>query len=216
MDKKERKVVSGPIRDKERTKKKLIATIGEILTQDTYSELTISKIASVSKLNPKLIYLYFGGVEQLIQTYLEEQGLSTALSVKVALKILENPKQIVAEDIAFFLEKQFTELLEDTQWQGILHWALVAKNKSVKKLVDERNERLDSVAETFKKSKDPNLKDTGSAAEMALVVAGARYLSIRSKMGESSFLGLDMSNEDDQDRITRAIDKIISANKTAG
>lgn len=214
MEKKQRKAVSGPIRDKERTKKKLIATIGKILAEDRYSELTISQIASVSKLNPKLIYLYFGGVDQIVQAYLEEQGLTTALSAKVALKILENPKEIVAEDIAFFLEKQFAELIEDSEWQGILHWALVAKNKHVKKLVDERNARIDSIAHTFKKSGDPALQRAGSADEMAVVVAGARFLSMRAKMDDSVFLGLDMTKKEDQDRIARAIDKIITAQKS--
>ncbi len=214
MEKKQRKEVSGPIRDKERTKKKLIATIGKILAQDSYSGLTISNIASVAKLNPKLIYLYFGGIDQIIQAYLEERGLTTALSAKVALKILENPKDIVAEDIAFFLEKQFAELLEDKEWQGILHWGLVTKNRYVKKLVDERNARIDSVADTFKKSKDPKLKHAESAAEMAIVVAGARFLSIHSTIADGPFLGIDLSSEEGQDRISSAIDKIITASKS--
>lgn len=213
MEKKQRKEVSGPIRDKQRTKKKLIATIGKILAEYSYSELTISRIATVSNLNPKLIYLYFGGLDQIIRAYLEDRGTATALSAKVALNILDHPNDIVAEDIAFFLEKQFAELIEDKEWQAILHWGLITKNRYVKKLIDDRNARIDAIADTFKKSKDPNLQSEKSAAEMAIVAAGARFLSMRSKNDDSTFLGLDMTDENDRERISRAIDKIITAEK---
>ena len=53
-----RKVVSGPIRDKHRTKEKLIKTVGEIIKSKGFHELKITNIAKVAGVDKKLIYKY--------------------------------------------------------------------------------------------------------------------------------------------------------------
>nr|WP_305051435.1 hypothetical protein [Elizabethkingia bruuniana] len=46
-----RKVVDGPIRNKEKTKQKLLNAVGKILATKGYSELKVSKIATVAGLD---------------------------------------------------------------------------------------------------------------------------------------------------------------------
>lgn len=68
-----RKVVQGPIRDKEKTKQKLLAAVGKILRVKGYSGLKVSKIAAVAGFDKKLIYEYFGSTDKLIDEYIKSQ-----------------------------------------------------------------------------------------------------------------------------------------------
>ena len=74
-----RKVVSGPIRDKHRTKEKLIKTVGEIIKSKGFHELKITNIAKVAGVDKKLIYKYFGTVENLINSYLQSEDYGSCM-----------------------------------------------------------------------------------------------------------------------------------------
>lgn len=75
-----RKVVKGPIRDKERTKKKLLAAVGKVLRVKGYSGLKVSRIATVAGFDKKLVYEYFGGVDKLIDEYIKTQDYWSKIS----------------------------------------------------------------------------------------------------------------------------------------
>jgi len=71
--KKERKVTSGPIRDKERTKARMIAAVGKVIQKKGYHALNGPNIALECGLNKALIWNYFGGLDQLVEAYLTQK-----------------------------------------------------------------------------------------------------------------------------------------------
>lgn len=73
-----RKAVSGPVRNKERTKAQLIKTVGKMIKTGGFQQLKVSKIAEVAGVDKKLIYEYFGSVDELVSEISE----TTILGVK--------------------------------------------------------------------------------------------------------------------------------------
>lgn len=61
------------IRDKQKTKQKLLGAVGKILKTKGYSGLMVSKIAAVAGYDKKLIYEYFGSTDKLIDEYIRSQ-----------------------------------------------------------------------------------------------------------------------------------------------
>src|ERR1700679_1737630 len=68
----QRQALSTPIRNKNQTKQKLIAAVGEIIKTNGYIGLGVNKIAKTAGVDKKLIYRYFGNVNYLIECYVIE------------------------------------------------------------------------------------------------------------------------------------------------
>ena len=73
-----RKPTSGPIRNKEWTKQKLLAAVGKILKNDGFTGLNVSKVALKAEVDRKLVYDYFGSMEGLVKEYLNNSDFYTA------------------------------------------------------------------------------------------------------------------------------------------
>ncbi|WP_437920381.1 TetR/AcrR family transcriptional regulator [Sphingobacterium sp. LRF_L2] len=206
MEKKVRKIVEGPIRNKERTKEKLVATVGKIFAEYSYADLTISKVSEVSNLNPKLIYLYFGGLDGLVHTFLETKITAFDLSNQIGTAMLDKPKKILSEDVVFLLEKKFEELISDKEWQGMLHWSVVAKDKVLRKAIEDQQEKWLLVLNALRDNKRAN-QDT--LDELAILMAGIQFLSVRLRTEEIPFFGLDLNDAESQSRIKTSLERLV-------
>ena len=60
------------MKDKERTKRKLIDAVADIFRTEGYAGLGVNKVAKIAGVHKKLIYRYFGGFEQLVEAYVVE------------------------------------------------------------------------------------------------------------------------------------------------
>ncbi|WP_437920376.1 TetR/AcrR family transcriptional regulator [Sphingobacterium sp. LRF_L2] len=213
MTTKTRKAVNGEIRNKERTKEKLVASIGKILAEETYSNLQISRIPTASGFNPKLIYLYFGDLEKLISSYLQQKSTKETLPEKISTQIHQNATQTHAEDIAYLFEEEYKTLIEDRELSGLLHWALTSKNKELTPFTKKQKSIWEKALSNLSDSKDNKINREGAQEELLLILAGITYLAIRSKVSLSSpFMGLDMSDDNTQERIKKTIDRLICGN----
>lgn len=67
---KTRKVVDGDLRNKERTKQKWIDAVGAVLSEKGYAGLSVKNIVEKAQMDRRLIALYFGNVDNLIDEYL--------------------------------------------------------------------------------------------------------------------------------------------------
>jgi AcrR family transcriptional regulator len=61
------------MKNKDLTKRKLINAVGEILQTEGFNHLGVNNIARKAECSKKLIYRYFGGVDQLIEAYVVER-----------------------------------------------------------------------------------------------------------------------------------------------
>ncbi|PRD48639.1 TetR/AcrR family transcriptional regulator [Sphingobacterium haloxyli] len=205
--KKVRKVVAGPIRDKERTKRRLIATVGKVLQKYTYAGLTITNIAKESGLNPKLIYLYFGNLDGLIEEYILEKDFWAGKLKTQITEFAENPTPVDAQDTSDLFQLQFDSFLKDKSMQRIIHWEMGVKNKLLRKIADDREEvgksALDLISARFVNT------DVDIQATLAIILGGIYYLTLHAKNNGSTVSGIDINDDEGRERIERTIERLI-------
>jgi len=205
--KKERKRPQGEIRDKERTKLKLLNAVGEIIRQEGYKGLGVNKIAHVAGVNKKLIYRYFDSVDNLIEQYVRRKDYWVSFVDK--LEIAESSKEDYGRGaLSDLLGKQLDFFFIEEELQQILLWEISEKSTLMREIAETR-ERFGSELFTFS---DALFKDTpvDLRSLAALQVAGIYYLVLHAKNNGSTFCEIDINTEEGRNRIKKAIEQITN------
>ncbi|MET3535047.1 TetR/AcrR family transcriptional regulator [Chryseobacterium limigenitum] len=199
-----RKVVQGPIRDKEKTKQKLLAAVGKILRVKGYSGLKVSKIAAVAGFDKKLIYEYFGSTDKLIDEYIKSQDYWTKFNQNVEVDISDGGKELSK----MALLNQFDNLKKNKELQKIILWELSESKPILRKLVEQREEVGDML---FQHITDPHFGENATRyrAIMALIISGAYYLNLYTGYNANKFCGIDMKTDEGRAEIEKAIVELI-------
>lgn len=200
-----RKVVQGPIRDKEKTKQKLLGAVGKILRTKGYSGLKVSKIAAVAGFDKKLIYEYFGSTEKLIDEYIRTQDYWSKMNQdNIEVDISDGGRELSKMAIL----NQYEHIKKNKELQKIILWGLSESKPILKKIADEREEMGEML---FKNIVDPYFEDksTRYRAIAAVLVSGAYYLNLYTAHNASMFCGIDLKSEEGRKEIEKAITEII-------
>ncbi|KQT17932.1 TetR family transcriptional regulator [Chryseobacterium sp. Leaf404] len=199
-----RKVVQGPIRDKEKTKQKLLGAVGKILKTKGYSGLMVSKIAAVAGYDKKLIYEYFGSTDKLIDEYIKSQDYWSNFNGEKDMDLSDGGKEMSK----MAMINQFENLKKNKELQKILVWEL-SENRSVLKKVMEEREVIGE--ELLKNITDPHFGDdaTRYRAMTALMVAGIYHLNLYTAYNGTTFCGIDLKSESGRKEIEGAIEEMV-------
>lgn len=200
-----RKVVQGPIRDKEKTKQKLLNAVGKILKTKGYSGLMVSKIAAVAGFDKKLIYEYFGSTDKLIDEYIKSQDYWSRVDEKeMNVDISDGGKEISK----MALLNQFESLRKNKELQKIIVWELSESRPALKKIFEQREEIGENL---FTNIMDPHFGDKSDEyrAITALLVAGIYHLNLYTAYNGTTFCGIDLKSEEGRKKIEKAIVDII-------
>ncbi|WP_262147790.1 TetR/AcrR family transcriptional regulator [Chryseobacterium foetidum] len=199
-----RKVVQGPIRDKEKTKQKLLGAVGKILKTKGYSGLMVSKIAAVAGYDKKLIYEYFGSTDKLIDEYIKSQDYWSNFNGERDADLSDGGKEMSKMAIL----NQFENLKKNKELQKILIWELSESRPVLKKVMDEREVIGE---ELFKNITDPHFGDdsTRYRAMTALMIAGIYHLNLYTAYNGTTFCGIDLKSENGRKEIEGAIEEMI-------
>ncbi|MRG44075.1 TetR family transcriptional regulator [Chitinophaga sp. SYP-B3965] len=206
-EQKSRKIASGPLREKARSMKRLVIAVGKVLQKKGYPGLNAVNIAREAGLDRKLIYTYFGSLDNLIETYLIEKDFWKSDAKKMINHIVQNPGDLGKAAINAILQAQFDILLKDKAQQKIIHWGLGVKNKVLRSVSDQREETGEKVLAIL----DKDFKDAAIdiRAFLAIQVAGIYYLSLHAKSYGSTFCGIDINEAEGKERISKAIQNNI-------
>lgn len=199
-----RKVVQGPIRDKEKTKQKLLNAVGKILKTKGYSGLMVSKIAAVAGFDKKLIYEYFGSTDKLIDEYIKSQDYWSRFEPDSNIDLSDGGKELCKSAIL----NQFENLKKNKELQKILVWEMSESRPILKKLLDQREEVGE---ELFKNITDPYFGDKAEdyRAITAILVAGIYHLNLFTGHNGTTFCGIEMKTEEGRKKIEKALVDII-------
>lgn len=203
-----RKITDGPVRNKERTKKKIIDALGEILKREGFTDLSLSKVATEANIDRRLIYDYFGGFDGMIKEYLSSRDYWRMTPEDIA-NIIEVSKEDHGKHIAYTLvERQFDSLMENPEMRQIINWGLSESYAPLKELNLEREEFGEQVftqiTDEHFKGKDKNLR-----AVEAILVSSVYYLTLHSQINESTMCGIDVKQKEGADEIKKAMKQII-------
>ncbi|MFW2135996.1 sigma factor-like helix-turn-helix DNA-binding protein [Chryseobacterium sp. TY4] len=150
--KRKRKVVKGSIRDAAKTKGLLLDAFAEILTEKDMSAITVTNIHKKSNRDKKLIYDYFGGLNQLKNAYEKSRNFEEV--------------EIESDNIVDRLIHEFDEQCENIELQGNIFWSLSERRKKTAESLENRFRNVIN---------DGTNEDQVSKA---LIMAGLTYLAM--------------------------------------
>ncbi|PWN64181.1 TetR/AcrR family transcriptional regulator [Chryseobacterium viscerum] len=203
-----RKITSGPIRDKERTKKKLTDSVGKILKKQGFAGLNARQIAMKAGVHRKLIYEYFGGMEGLVAQYLSSRDY-WRVSLEHREAIIEQSRKDFGKQMAYtLLENQFDSLMKSEEMRNIIHWGI---SESLKPLQELNKEREQLGEEIFTKITDDYFQDKGKnmRAIEGILIGGIYYLTLHAKMNDAAMCGIDINTPEGETEIKKALKQII-------
>lgn len=210
-----RKTVEGEIRNKEKTKEKLIDAVGDILINEGYGKLGVNNIARKALVDKKLIYRYFGSLDELLGSYLRKRDFWTRLNITVfenkELQLEEYGKKLSSK----FLINLFDSLKNREETRKISLWEISEKNNEYFKKLSYERELLGK--ELFLMT-DPRFQSSkiDFRACYAVLLAGVYYLSLHSKATGGEFCEVDVSKEDGDKRIKKALTDMLELIYEAG
>lgn len=191
-----RKIVQGLIRDKAKTKEKLLKAVGEILKDKGYTGLLVSKIATVAGCDRKLIYEYFGDTDKLVKEYLRSKKFwKTSGDFVEDISSIDEQKQLIKSTLL----NQYDYLRNDIELQKLIIWQL-SENRLLLKRIAESKEvsREDLFAKT-------NVESEKGRAIFAILEAGIIQLSLNESTKASNFCGIDTKSVEGREMIKNAL-----------
>lgn len=202
-----RKKYQGEINDKDRTMRRLVEAVGVVIQADGYTGLTPSKIARVAGLDRKLISLYFGSVNNLVETYVKSKDYWLAATTGTSDMMKHDQNLKTREILEAMLLNQLDYFNSNTEMQKIILWQLSEQTDIMKHVCNER----EKLSTQFFALSDKELGDKQGdlRATAALLVAGIYYLVLHAKADNGLFCEIDINTEKGIDRIKTAVKTIL-------
>lgn len=191
-------------RDKERSKQRFLNAVGEILTGEGYASLKINHIAEVAGLDKKLIYNYFGGLDELLDEYLLTRDFWAAADRKTEeIDMPDGGRDFTAH----MLKMQYRQLSENPELQKIILWRLSEQRNSLTKLLEEQEKTGEAL---FSGITDPYFGDKSQQyrAVAVILVSSIYYLTLHMQNNKGTFCGIDLHTDEGRKLIEGALDFI--------
>ncbi len=204
---KARKVTSGKLRDKVRTKNKMVQAVGKVLLKKGYTGLNATSVAKEAGVDKSLVWTYFGNLDNLVEEYIAQRDFWKYKAKDSIETLTTETKVINDDDMAALLQFQFKALLEDEILQRLMLWGISEKKQFLRKASDDR----ELIGEEIFKNMDSKFKNSNVDVRgiFAIVVAGIYYLVLHAKTNGSLFCGIDLNTADGEERIKESISQII-------
>jgi len=195
------------MKDKEKTKRKLIWAVGEIIRLEGFDSLTASKVARKAEVDRKLINRYFGGLNSLIEAYVVENDYWMLFADHINDIIKSHSYPGSKELITSILQNQFSYFVTEKDMQRLILWELTANSPLMKSIHNAR----ESMGQKFLELTDIHFKESNVnfRAIGALVVGGIYYTVLHTIYNGGKFADLDINTEEGQNEIIKTIGHIV-------
>lgn len=207
MAKQQRKTYRGVKNDKERTMGKLVQAVGAVLEEKGYTGLTIANISRKAGVDRKLVTLYFGSVENLVETYIKDKDYWGAATVGAMEYFGQSPKEGSKGFLESLLTNQMKEFAKNQEMQKVVLWQ-ISENSDIMSKVTQEREKMSALFFAFADREiGPDKLDL--RAITSVLVAGIYYLVLHSKNTDSLFCEIDLTTEEGMKRIEDAVKLIL-------
>lgn len=202
-----RKKYQGEINDKERSMRKLIDAVGAVIQTEGYTGLTSTNISRIAGLDRRLISLYFGSVNNLVETYVKSKDYWVAATGEASALMKQNKGKNTRELLEAVLLNQLDYFYSNAEMQKIVLWQLSEQTEVMKHVCTER-EKLSTI---FFALSDKELEGSpiDLRATAALLVAGIYYLVLHAKSDSGLFCEININSEQGMNRIKDAVKTIL-------
>ncbi|MDR2274551.1 MAG: TetR/AcrR family transcriptional regulator [Sphingobacterium sp.] len=202
-----RKTYQGEKNNKERTMGKLIAAVGRVLEQKGYPGLTVGNISKEAGVDRKLIYLYFGTLDKLVETYIKGKDYWVSATINAVEYFGNTPTAGSRGFLESLLMNQFEEFQKNVEMQKVLAWQICEESLIMSEIAQER-EKMSALFFAFA-DKELQGKDLDLRGVVSILVAGIYYLVLHSAHTKSTVCEIDISTAEGMDRIKDSIKNIL-------
>lgn len=196
------------MKDKEKTKRKIIDAVGEVIKADGFQNLKISKVSQYANVDRKLIYRYFGNLNHLIEAYIVENDYWMVFADKMKQMLADRQYPESENLIKEILQNQYKYFASQKEMQRLILWELSADSPLMKSIHNTR----ESMGEEFLEMAEPHF--TGGKVNFraiaALLVGGIYYTVLHTVYNGGTFAGIDLNTQDGKESILKAISQIVS------
>lgn len=203
----QRKIYKGEKNDKERTKGKLIAAVGKVLEEKGYTGLTSANISKLAGVDRKLIAVYFGTIDNLVETYIKGKDYWVASTMGAVEYFGQTKSGGSRQFLEALLLKQMEEFSKNVEMQKAVVWQISERSSIMAEVAKER-EKLSAIFFAFA-DREIEGKNIDLRAVSSVLVAGIYHLILFSKNTDSPFCEIDLSTKEGMDRIQVAVKKIL-------
>lgn len=201
-----RKAYQGKVNNKEKTMAKLLSAVGKVLEKKGYTGLTPTNIAKVANVDRKLIKLYFGSVDNLIETYIRSKDYWLLSSDNTSHTWENEPPNGTQDILENLLLDQLNNFLVNNEMQKAVTWQISEKSAIMSEITRKREEISKLFFEKADKELPPHVD---IRAISSILVSGIYYLVLHSKHTESTVCEIEL-DENGFERIRAAIKQIIT------
>jgi AcrR family transcriptional regulator len=202
-----KKTYHGVTNDKERSKQKLVDAVGVIIRSQGYTGLNASNVAKNAGVNRRLINLYFGNLDALVETYVRGKDYWVAASGNAGELMEVNKGNDTRQILETLLVNQLDYFFKEEEMQKIVLWQISQRSQIMFEVAEER-EKLGAayfdLADPFFEKTDVDLR-----AVAGLLVGGIYYMVLHAKSNDSLFCQIDVNSPEGLDRIKKAIGSIL-------
>jgi AcrR family transcriptional regulator len=186
-------------RDREETRKEILAAMGRILARKGSKGLGINAIAREAKVDKVLIYRYFGGLDELYRAFAQEGNTFPDLEELAEGRIAELP-QLPPAALAKLLILGFGRAIRRRPvTREIMRWELQERNE----LTDEMSKERERQSLQWL-SLAPDLPGADLAAVASILAAGQVYLTLKGKTTDH-YNGIELNSKEGWKRIESAV-----------
>jgi len=202
-----KKVYHGTFNDKERSTQKLIDAVGVIIKTKGYTGLSATNISQVAGLSRRLITMYFGSLDNLIETYVRGKDYWIRASGDLVEMMEKNRGENTRQILEKYLHNQMDYFFNEEEMQKIVLWQISQRSQIMYEVCEEREglgSHFFSLADKELKGKDIDLR-----AVVGLLAAGIYYMVLHAKSSDSLFCEIDINTPVGMKRIKDAINLIL-------
>lgn len=195
------------LRDSRRTKRKLYDAVGDILKAEGFSGLGPNNIARYADVHKKLIYRYFVGPQELIESYILEKDYWTRSYKQIPEIVAANRHDFGRKLAGNMLAENLEYFSDSPELQNIILWEINGRSQMMNKIARFR----ESIKAELFELTDPHFEGSSVnfRAVEALLISGINYLVLHSKNSGSNFCELDVKKESDRREIVKAIKQLV-------
>ena len=194
--------------DSEKTRAKLIAAVGKVLIKEGFQNVRINKVADVAGVAKKSIYVYFGGLDGLINAYISKVDFWQTEKQKLEPNSYKELPDITKDFMFNLLQDNFQYLFKSPEMQKIVLWGISEKNKAIRALTDKR----ENLGEKIFQKTDRAFKETqvDYRATISILLSAIYYIVLHAKGNGSTMCGIDMGSKEGKERMLMAMERLLS------
>ncbi|WPU91720.1 TetR/AcrR family transcriptional regulator [Mucilaginibacter sabulilitoris] len=195
------------MKDKEQTKRKLIDAVGAIIKSRGFGSIRISKVARQAGVDRKLIYRYFGNMNNLTEAYIVENDYWMVFAEqlnRLFQEVSDDNSQLVITET---LQGLFKYFYKQPKMQNLILIELTGSSQLMRSIHNVR----ESMGQDILEKTDMHFKNSGInfRAVAGLLIGGIYYMVLHTLSNGYNFADVDLESEEGMKAVSETLANVV-------